>query len=263
MIAQGRQRAGLLVGLSKTGWGIPPKLLKTLMTTTIHAATNYGVMVWLPPKPPNFFIEQMLAIDLTCARASLGALQTTPSVFLHHNLHLTPVKTRLQGRILAFMARSLTKPQSHPLFQIIQRSQTSPAKYRKDPFDVFFQHLLCKHFKEHITQLPVDPASTLIKPPNYSTLLQANEPVAKANALFLKPSHSHTLILTNVSRILSMNTTAAAWCANNRQSKAVTLGPEQLHRIYQAKYQGFQLGLQIVLETATFHTRQATIVLDN
>lgn len=196
VVAKGRQRASFLAGLSRLGWGIPPKLLKTLMTTTIHAATDYRVMAWLPTEPSSFFLEQMTSIDLTCARAAIGALHTTPSVFLTHDLHLTPPKIRLQSKILGFMARSLTKPQSHPIFQIIQQAQLSTAKYHKDPFDAFFQHPLCKQFDEHIAQLPIDPTSTLIKPPNYSTLIQANKSIAKSNALWLQPSHSHTLVFT-------------------------------------------------------------------
>lgn len=166
VVAKGRQRAGLLANLSTTGWGIPPKLLKILMTTTIHAATDYGVMAWLPTDPPNFFVEQMTAVDLTCARAALGSLKTTPAVFLRHDPNLTPVTTRLQSKILRFMALSLTKPQSHPLFQIIQRAQLAPAKTHKDPFDAFFQHPLRDQFDKYITQLPVDPAAMLIRPPN-------------------------------------------------------------------------------------------------
>lgn len=205
-------------------------------------------------EPPNFFIEQLTAIDFTCARAALGAMRTTPAVFLLHDLHLTPAKIRLQSKILNFMARSLTKPQSHPLHQIIQRAQLSKAKSHKDPFDIFFQHPLCDQFREHIVQLPVDPTSTLIRPPNYSTLIQSSETVAKANTLCLKPSHSHTLISTDGSRIPSNNTAAAAWCANTKRSKAVALGPARSHGIYQAEYRGVQLGLQLALETSTNQT---------
>lgn len=65
------------------------------------------------------------------------------------------------------------------------------------------------------------------------------------------------------SRIPSRNTAAAAWCANTKRSKAVTLGPARSHGIYQAEYRGVQLGLQLALETVTNLTRRATIVLDN
>lgn len=117
------------------------------MTTTIHAATDYGVKAWLSTEPPNYFIDQLTAIDLPRARAALGALRTTLAVFLLHDLHLTPAKIRLQSKILSFMAQSLTKPQSHPLYQIIHRAQLSKAKSHKDPFDIFFQHPLCDQFR--------------------------------------------------------------------------------------------------------------------
>lgn len=52
------------------------------MTTTIHAAIDYGAMAWLPTEPPWFFVDQLTAIDNTCARAALGTLKTTPAVFL-------------------------------------------------------------------------------------------------------------------------------------------------------------------------------------
>lgn len=66
--------------------------MKTLMTTTIHTASDYGAMAWLPTEPPNFFVDQLTVIDNTCARAALGALKSTPEIFLRHDLNTTPPK---------------------------------------------------------------------------------------------------------------------------------------------------------------------------
>lgn len=263
VLAKGRQRAGFLAGLSKTSWGIPPKLLRTLVTTTIHTAINYGAMAWLPTKPPRFFVDQLTAIDNTCARAALGALKTTPAVFLRHDLNMTPPSARLQSKVLNFMARSLAKPSSHPFYKLILQAQLSTPKSHRNPFHTFLLHPLHDQFAGFITQLPVDPASTLKRPENLSTIIQVNEHIAKSDTILLKPSTQHLLIFSDGLRIPDKTTAAAAWCANDRLSRSEHLGPASTHSIYQAKYRGVQLGLAMALEKATAHTMRTTIVLDN
>lgn len=133
-LTKGRQRAGFLALLSKTDWGISPKLMKTLLTTTIHAATDYGVAAWLQFEPPTYFIKQMTVIDNICARAALGALPSTPAAFLHHDLMLTPPKIRLQSKIMNFMATALTKPKHPPLYSFVKQAQNSNPKSHHNPF---------------------------------------------------------------------------------------------------------------------------------
>lgn len=235
----------------RLGGAFPPKLLKTLMTTTIHAAVDYSAVAWLPTEPPRFFVDQLAAIDNTCARSALGALKTTPTVFLRHNLYMTPPATRLQGKVLGFMARSLAKPTTHPFFKLIQQAQSSTPRSHRNLFHSFFLHPLHNKFKEFITQLPVDPASTLTRPGNLSTIIQLNKNVAKSNAAQLKPSTQHLLIFSDGSRIPGKSMAEAAWCTNNRTSRSEHLGPASAHGIYQAEYRGVQLGLAMALEKAT------------
>lgn len=263
VLAKGRQRAGFLAGLLKTGWGIPPKLLKTLMMTTIHAAIDYGAMAWLPTETPRFFEDQLAAIDNTCARAALGALKTTPTVFLRHDLSMTPPAARLQSKVLSFMARSLAKSTAHPFHKLIQQSQASIPRSHRNPFHTFFLHPLHAEFKEYVIQLPVDPASTLVRPLNLSTIIQKNESIAKSNAVQLKPSAQHLLIFSDGSRIPGKTTAAASWCANDGTSRSEHLGPAAAHGIYQAEYCGVPLGLKMALEKATPRTKRTTVVLDN
>lgn len=263
VLAKGRQRAGFLAGLSKASWGIPPKLFRTLMTTTIHATTDYGAMAWLPAEPPKFFTDQLTIIDNLGAKAALGALSTTPAVFLRHDLNLPPPKARLQSKILSFMARSLAKPASHPFFQLIQQAQRAHPKSHRNPFHQFFQHPLHREFEEFVTQIPVDPASTLVRPTNLSTIIQLNKSIAKSNTLALKPSPHHLLVFSDGSRIPEKTTAAASWCANTNTSKSEQLGPARSQGIYLAEYQGVQLGLRLAQENTTTTTRRATIVLDN
>lgn len=54
-ITKGSQRAGFLATLSNTQWGIAPKLMRTLLTTTVHTATDYGAAAWLPMEVPEYF----------------------------------------------------------------------------------------------------------------------------------------------------------------------------------------------------------------
>lgn len=220
-------------------------------------------MAWLPTEPPWFFVDQLTAIDNTCARAALGTLKTTPAVFLWHDLNMTPPNARLQSKVLSFMARSLAKPTSHPFYKLIQQAQLPTPKRHRNPFHSFLLQPLYNQFAEFITQLPVDPASNLTRPGNLSTIIQANGSVEESNTKQLKPSNQHLLIFSDGLRIPGKSTEAAAWCANDRLSRTEHLGPATSHGIYQAEYCGVQLALTMALDKATAHTMRTTIVLDN
>lgn len=67
VIAKGSQQSGFIATLSHSQWGIPPKLIWTLLTATVHAATDYGAAAWLPFEVPKFFEDKLSAINNTCA----------------------------------------------------------------------------------------------------------------------------------------------------------------------------------------------------
>lgn len=262
-IAKGTQRAGFLASLAKTAWGIPPKLMSTLMTTTVHTALDYGVAAWLPFEPPQYFLDKLSIIDHTCARAALGALPSTPAVFLRHDANLIPPKIWIQAKIMNFMASALTKPAHSPIYSFVKQAQNSNPRSHHNPFHRFFQHPVSKELEEFIHQIPLDPSDTLTRPSNYSTVIQENEAMAKADANSLSATLEHVVIFTDGSRIPTSTTAAAAWCKNSDKSVAEHLGPARTYGIYQAEYRGVQIGLQMALRTASIHTRRTTILLDN
>lgn len=116
VLAKGRKRANFLTSLSNTRWGIPPKLFKILMTATVHAATDYAAVAWLPLPVPKFFAEKTLSIDTICVKKALGALRHSPNLFLKHDLDMKPPEIRLTSKILNTVAIIAAKPPSHPLF---------------------------------------------------------------------------------------------------------------------------------------------------
>lgn len=263
VIAKGNQRAGFLASLSKTAWGIQPKLMTTLLTTTIHAALDYGVAAWLPFEPPQYFTDKLSIIDNTCARAYLGALPSTPAIFLRHDLNLTPPKIRIQAKIMTFMASALTKPAHSPIYGFVKQAQNLNPRCHHNPFHQFSQHPVSKELAEFIHQIPLDPSEILIWPPNYTTVIQENENMAKADANSLSATLEHVVIFTNGSRIPTSTTAAAAWCKNTEKSSFKHPGTAQTHSFYQAEYRGVQMGLKMALRTASIHTRRTTILLDN
>lgn len=237
--------------------------MRTLLSTTVHTATDYGLAAWLSFDPPTYFTNHLSTIDNTSARAALGALPTTPKPFLQHDMNLSRPETRLKAKVMNFIAKALTKPSHHPLFSFIQQAQTTNPKNHRNIFHQFFQHDLGKEFDEFTTQLPVDPTAILSRPDNYSTIIQEIEEVAIQGTKQLKHSKEHLIIYTDGSRIPTKNTTAAAWCQNTNNSLAQFLGKARLHGIYQAEYKGVHLGLTMAMRTATQSTKRISIILDN
>lgn len=160
-LAKGSQRAGFIASLSHSQWGIPPHLLKTLLTTTIHAAIDYGVATWMPLEVPQYFTDKLSVIDHTCARAALGALKSTPAPFLDHDFNLTPPRIRLQAKILQYIAKALTKPPQHPAHAFAAQARSSNPRCHHTPYHLFFQHELCRTFDDYTSQTTLDPTIQL------------------------------------------------------------------------------------------------------
>lgn len=156
VIAKGKQRASFLASLAHQEWGIPPNLLRTMITATVHSAVDYTLPAWMAFDQEEYFLKDLQVIDLTCARAALGALRTTPAMFLYHDLNLPTPKTRTRAKLMSFVARALNKPDHHPLYEVVQQAQNSNPKAHHNIFHRFFQHDLGRQFEEHATQLPPD-----------------------------------------------------------------------------------------------------------
>lgn len=87
--------------------------------------------------------------------------------------------------------------------------------------------------------------------------------MAKNDANSLTASLEHVVIFTDGSKIRDSTTAAAAWCKNTDKSLAKHLGTARTHGIFQAEYQGVQMGLTLALRTASPHTRRVSILLEN
>lgn len=184
--------------------------MSTLLTATVHAATDYGIAAWLPLKPLKYFIKQLTTIDHICARAALGALPSTPAVFLAQDLNLTPAKARVQAKIMNFMAVALTKPSHSPLHRFVKQAQNTNPKSHHNPFHWFFRHPVSKSLAKHIHQIPLDPTTILSRPTNFTTIIQGNKLMAKSDANSLTATLEHVVIFTDGSRIPRETTAAAA-----------------------------------------------------
>lgn len=263
VITRGSQRAGFLANLLNTQWGIAPKLMRTLLTTTVHTSTDYGAAAWLPMEVPEYFTNKLSVIDNTCARAALGALKSTPDVFLAHDLNLINPRIRLQTKILNFIAKTLTKPSHHPLRSFVDHARASKTQCHHNIFQRFFQSNLSTEFDEFARQKTIDPTIRLLKPNNLNTVVQRLEKLAIDGAKSLKPSPQHLLISTDGSRLPEKGTGAAAWCSNTDRAVVEYLGPARSHGIFEAEYHGLHLGLSLTLRHTTIKTRLATILLDN
>lgn len=205
--------------------------MKTLITKTIHTALDYGLSAWLPFEPPHYFIKELMTIENTSIRAALGALPTTPTIFLTHDADLTPTKIRLQSKIMNFMATALTKLSHSPVHNFVKQAQNSNPKFNHTPFHCFFQHPVSKEIAEHIQQIPLGPSDILTRHTNYLKVIQDNKQMAKADANSLSATLEHVIILTDGSRILKGTTAAATWCKNTNRSDSEHLGPARTHGI--------------------------------
>lgn len=204
VIAKGLKRAYFLSSLSNTQWGIPPNRFKTLITTIVHAATDYAVPAWLQLPIPIFYAEKLRTVNNIMARKALGTFKSTPLVFLRHGLNLPTPDIHLSGKILNFLARASTKPLTHPIRALFIRGKTTSPKCHKAPFN----------FAPFLEQAQLNPTCEMPSAPNFSTVIQQDKDIAIKGAKQLTPTPGHVVIFANGSRIPNKNTAAAAWCGN-------------------------------------------------
>lgn len=263
VVAKGKKRANFLTSLSNTKWSIPPALFRTLITSTVHAATDYAAAAWLNLSVPKFFVEKLTSIDSICATRALGALRNSPQVFLRHDLNLQRPDIRLTARILNTIAIVASKPPSQPLYHMYLHARETRPQAHKGPLQAYFQSTYAETFVNFHTIQQPDPSIPLPPTPNFSTLIAPSKDHAIKAIQVLKASNIQTIVYSDGSRIEQKNTAAPAWCENNKHFHSTQLGKESEYGIFEAEFIGFILALKLARHSLTPTTRQITIILDN
>lgn len=245
VIAKGKKRASFLSSLSNTRWGIPPRLFKILITSTVHAATDYAIAAWIHLSIPKFFSGKLSSIDMICSKKALGALNNSPHVFLQHDLHLQPPHIWLTARIVSTIALIASRPPSHPLYHFYQHTLKTNTLSHLSPLHAFFQsptaESFCRFF--HIQQ--PDSAVALPATPNFATLIVPDKDRAIQSIITIKPSNVHTIVYLDGSCIDGKSTAAAAWCQNNKHFSSQQLGRESEYGIFKAEFVGLIHALRL------------------
>lgn len=79
----------------------------------------------------------MMTINAICATTALGALRSSPHIFLRHDLDLQPPDVRLKSKILKTISIIAAKPPSHPLYQFYAHAKTTKPAAHKGPLHMF------------------------------------------------------------------------------------------------------------------------------
>lgn len=263
VIAKRKKRAHFLTSLSNTKWGIPPTLFKTLITSTVHAATDYAAAAWINLPVPKYFTEQLTTIDSICATRALGALRNSPQVFLRHDLSLKRPDIRITARIMGSIAIIAAKPPTQPLYHMYQHAKETKPQSHKGPLQAYFQSTYADVFRVFHSIHQPDPSIPLPPTPNFATLIRPDKESAIKSIQALKASNVQTIVYSDGSRIEKKNTAAAAWCENTKHFNSTQLGKATEYGIFEAEFVGFILALKIAKHSFSHTTRQITIILDN
>lgn len=263
VIAKGKKRASFLSSLSNTKWGIPPKLFRILITSTVHAATDYAAAAWLQLPIPKYFSEKLAAIDGICATRALGALRNSPFLFLQHDLNLLPPDIRLTSKILNTVALIASRAPSQPLYHFYQHAKNTNPQAHKSPLHSYFQSPAVTIFKHFADIQQPDPSIPLPATPNFNTLIIPDKHQAINSITVLKPSASQVIVYSDGSRIEGKNTAASAWCGNNKHFSSHQLGLASEYGIFEEEFVGLTCALRLAKHSILSSTRQITVILDN
>lgn len=165
--------------------GTPPKLFKILISSTVHAATDYAATAWINLPIPKYFAEKLMTIDAICATKALGAFKNSPHLFLRHDLDMKPPEVRLTAKILNTMALIAAKPPSHPLYHEYRRAQLTKPQAHKGPMNAFFQPPVLETFCNFLDIQQPDTTILLTQTPKLCTPIITNKDKAmKINTRF-------------------------------------------------------------------------------
>lgn len=263
VITTGKKRANFLSSLSNTRWGIPPKLFKILISSTVHAATDYAVAAWINLPIPKFFTEKLTSIDAICATRALGALKNSPHLFLRHDLDLKLPNIRLTAKIISTIAIIAAKPPSDPLYRAYTKARSTNPHAHKGPLNAFFTSPFADRFSKFLDIQQPDTTIPFPPTPNFSTLNLQDKARTIKSIQDLRMSNVHTLVYSDGSRIEGKNTAASAWCENNAHNYIHQLGKEREYGIFEAEFKGFVLALHLAKHSLQPTTQQITIIMDN
>lgn len=211
VIAKGTKRAHFLSSLSNTKWGIPPHLFKTLITSMVHAATDYAVAAWINLPIPKCFSEKLTSIDTICVTKALGALKNSPTIFLRHDLDLKLPEVRLSEKIASTIAIIASRPPNHPLYHYYDHSRKTKPRAHKGPLHAYFQSNLADVFKRFEDIQQPDSTKPLPPNPNFGVLIIPDKEKTIKSIQALRPSATYLIIYSDGSKIEGKNTAAAAW----------------------------------------------------
>lgn len=263
VIAKGKRRANFLSSLSNTKWGIPPRLFKILITSTVNAAGDYAVAAWLQLPVPKFFSEKLATIDSICAKKALGVLKNSPYLFLRHDLDLKTPEIRMTTKIMNAIATIAAKPPAHPLYSFYKQAKKTNPQAHKGAIHAFFQSPLSEYFEHFLDLQQPDPTVHLPFTPSFNTLVIQNKEKMIKSIKDLKASNTQIIVYSDGSRIQERNTAAAVWCENNEHSVITQLGKELEYGIFEAEFVGLMLALRLAKHSFQVTTQRVTLVLDN
>lgn len=194
VIAKGKKRANFLSSLSNTKWGIPPNLFRILITSTVHAATDYAAAAWMSLPIPRFYVDKLSTIDAICATKALGALKNSPHIFLQHDLNLIPPDVRLTAKIANTVALIASRPPSHPLYHFYQHARKTRPLAHRSPLHSYFQSPIAEIFRIFADIQQPDSTIPLPLTPNFSTLIIPEKDRAIDAIKVLRPSAVHVIV---------------------------------------------------------------------
>ena len=143
--------------LTKISTGVKAKLMRQLYLAVALPKITYGIDVWYTPptKPAGYTknvgsagaLRNLQKAQRIATLAITGTLRTSPNDFVDVHAGTYPIDLALLKACHNAMVRSLSLPDTHPIYQIIQEAKRrSPTKHRS-PIDNLIKRFSLKQIK--------------------------------------------------------------------------------------------------------------------
>ena len=257
--------------LTKPSTGVKPRLMRQLYLSVALPKITYGIDIWYTPptKPAGStrntgsagVLRQLQKSQRLATLAITGTLRTSPNDYVDIHANVYPIELALLKACHSALVRTLTLPNTNPIYQIARRAKRRPPSKFPGPIDI-----LLKLFALRNTIIEtIYPAITLQRAPNRITTVidksredsiksEANDP---AEFKIFSDSSGHDNGIGSAAILYEKGR------RRHIKSLQVYLGTPDKRNTYEAEIIGAILALWVLQNTPETLGKTVTLYIDN
>ena len=257
--------------LTKPSTGVKSRLMRQLYLSVALPKITYGIDIWYTPptKPAGYTrntgsagtLRQLQKAQRLATLAITGTLRTSPNDYIDAHARVYPIELALLKACHSALVRTLTLPNTNPIYQVIRRAKRRPPSKFPGPFDILLKLFTLRHTNIET----IYPAITLQRAPTRITTIidKSRDDSIKSEA---KDLAEYKVFSDGSGHDNGIGSAAILYEKGRRRHVKllqVFLGTPDKRNTYEAEIIGAILALWILQNTPETLGKSVTLYIDN